>query len=317
MALDHYVSQVHLKNFNSSELGDAFFCIRKDELKLFYQNSAAVCRIEDNSTNSYLKKDRVVEEFLKGIEPEYNDSVAGLISGKINPEIIYTLAGFIAYIITCSPAGMRIQSNPLKRVVEETTKIIEKAESFPAPPKSLGGESLSKLIEKGKVRVEIDKKYPQAIGISNILSMVKVFGNSKWEVLLNSFDDSPFFTSDFPVVIEKCRDLRVFNRIIPLTPSLAIRICPNIELERDKLNFEFSKFQFTTREPSRKEVRIINRDIVRCAESVVFFSKKLPWVEKFVKKHSKYRIEPIEPKTVKIHGKGEILGFSQEISLVK
>lgn len=315
MALDHYISQVHLKNFYSSELGDAFYCIRKGELKLFHQCSAAVCRIEENSTNFYLKEDRIVEEFLKGIEPKYNASVARLISGEIDPETIYTLAGFITYIITCSPAGMRIQSNSLKGAVEETTKVIEKAEDFPAPPESLGGESLSELIEKGKVKVKIDPKYPQAIGISNILSTVKIFGNSKWEVLLNSFDDSPFFTSDFPVVIETSADLRVLNRIIPLTPSLAIRICPDLELEREKLNFEFSEFQFTTKELSRKDVSIINKDIVRCAESVVFFSKTLPWVEKFVKKHSKYRIEP---KTVKIqHGKRKVLWSTQKISQLK
>lgn len=312
MALDHYVSQVHLKNFYASELGEAFYCIRKTELRIFHQSSTGVCRIEENSTNSYLKEDRIVEEFLKEIEPKYNSSVDKLTAGEIDPETIYTIAGFAAYVITCSPAGMRIQSNPLKGVVEETSKVIEKFEDFPAPPNSLGGKLLSELIESGKVKVNIDQKYPQAIGITNILSTIKVFGNSKWEILINSFDDSPFFTSDFPVVIEKSKDLRIINRIIPLTPKLAVRICPNIELERDKIDFEFSEFRSTTKKLSRKDVSLINRDIVRCAESIIFFSKRLPWVEKFVNKYSKYRVEP---KTIKLpDGKGNILWFTQEIS---
>ncbi len=310
MALDHYVPQVHLKNFYASELGDAFYCIRKDELKLFHQSSSGVCRIEENSTNLYLKDVRAVEEFLKEIEPKYNSSVAKLKSGEIDSETIYVLAGFMAYIITCSPAGMRIQSNPLKGAVEETMKVIEKHGDFPAPPESLGRKSLSERIESGKVK--IDPKYPQGIGISSIRSMVKVFGNFRWEILLNLFNDSPFFTSDFPVVFEKTKDLRVINKVVPLTPTLAVRIRPNIELDRDKVNSEFGEFQSSTKKLSRKEVSAINRDIVRCAESIVFISKKLPWVEKFVKNNSKYRIEV---KTIEIpDGKGKILWFSQEIS---
>ena len=67
MALDHYVSQVHLKNFYSPLLGEAFYAIRKDELKIFHQSSSGVCRIEENSTNAYLREDRIVEEVEKEI----------------------------------------------------------------------------------------------------------------------------------------------------------------------------------------------------------------------------------------------------------
>ena len=60
MPLDHYVSQVHLKNFNSPAL---------DDLKRFRTKSQDVCRIEDGSTNAYLKENRAIEEFLKDVEP--------------------------------------------------------------------------------------------------------------------------------------------------------------------------------------------------------------------------------------------------------
>ncbi len=254
MALDHYVSQVHLKNFYSPVLGDAFYALRKDNLKLFQQASARVCRIEENSTNGYLKDDRIIEEFLKTVEPKYNEAIRHLAVGDINSECIYVIAGFVSYVLVCSPAGMRIQSQPLKASVEEAAKMIERIADLGPPPPSLGGDTLAELIESGKVGVHIDPKYPQAIGITNILSILKIFGNSKWEILLNPFEENPFFTSDFPIVIERAEDRRVLNRVVPLSPSLAIRICPNIELDRDEIDFDFAYYQYRVKKLSRSEV---------------------------------------------------------------
>jgi hypothetical protein len=50
MPLDHYVSQVHLRNFHSPALGGLMFAIRKSDLKRFRTKSQDICRIEDNST---------------------------------------------------------------------------------------------------------------------------------------------------------------------------------------------------------------------------------------------------------------------------
>jgi hypothetical protein len=124
MPLDHYVSQVYLKNFYSPKLGGLMHAIRKSDLKSFTPNAQSICRIEDGSTNSYLREDRVVEEFLKGIEPKYNRALEKLTAANIDPECIYTIAGFVAYVLVCSPAGMRIQAECLKGVVEDTTLIL-------------------------------------------------------------------------------------------------------------------------------------------------------------------------------------------------
>src|SRR4029077_16902489 len=75
MALDHYVSQVYLKNFYSPALDGLVYAIRKSDLKRFPTKSQDVCRIEEGSTNAYLTKDRAIEEFLKEVEPRYNASL--------------------------------------------------------------------------------------------------------------------------------------------------------------------------------------------------------------------------------------------------
>ncbi|MET0597788.1 MAG: hypothetical protein ABWZ57_07950, partial [Mesorhizobium sp.] len=63
--LDHFVSQVHLRNFYSPALqGRMFYGIKKTDLQKFTARSENVCRTKDGSTNPYFQKPRVIEEFL-------------------------------------------------------------------------------------------------------------------------------------------------------------------------------------------------------------------------------------------------------------
>ena len=312
MPLDHYVPQVHLRNFYSPTLGSLMYAIRKSDLKSFTPNAQSVCRIEDGSTNLYLREDRAIEEFLRGIEPKYNPALAKLAADNIDQECVYAIAGFVAYVLACSPAGMRILSDPLKGTVEEAIGILDSKGVLSALPQELGGKSLTELLHSGEACVKIKPKYPQATGIASILSWILMFGNFKWDILINPFKDSPFFTSDFPVAIEKTDDLRILNRIAPLAPNLAIRIRPDLSLDRERTDFSFSGFRRTVRKLSRPEVMNINRLIVRCAETTVFFRENYEWVPNFVKKNAGFRIEP---RTQRIpHGNGTLLWFTQEVS---
>src|SRR5712691_5438551 len=219
MPLDHYVSQVHLKRFYSPVLGNRMYAIRKTDLRAFTPRAEDVCRIPEGNTNAYLQDDRAIEEFLKTVEPNYNSAVAKLVSGTIDHECIYTIAGFVAYVITCSPAGMRIISGPLRSVVEMQAALMDARGALPRAPAQLGGATLTELLRDGTVMTTIDPKYPQAMGIEAIRRFTALFGNFKWEILRNDFDESPFFTSDFPVAIERTDDPRVLNRIVPLAPG--------------------------------------------------------------------------------------------------
>lgn len=312
MPLDHYVSQVYLRNFYSPKLGNLMYAIRKNDLKSFTPDAQSVCRIENGNTNAYLRDDRAIEEFLKGIEPKYNAALSRLSADNIDPECIYVIAGFVAYVLVCSPAGMRIHSELLKGPVAETTRILDSKGSLPTPPPALGGESLTELLQAGEVCINIDPKYPQAIGIASILSHTIRFGNFMWDILINPLNDSPLFTIDFPVAIEKTSDPRILNRIVPLAPNLAVRIQPDLSFDSKRTDFSFSGFQHTARRLSRPEVISINRLIVRCAETTVFFRDNYDWVPTFVKKNAGFRIEP---RTQRIpYGKGTLLWFTQEIS---
>jgi hypothetical protein len=58
MPLDHFVSQVHLKNFYTDR--GRLVGVKKDNLKKFYAKSENVCRRVDRSTNGYLAEPRAV-----------------------------------------------------------------------------------------------------------------------------------------------------------------------------------------------------------------------------------------------------------------
>lgn len=290
MALDHYVSQVHLRNFYSPALGERMHALRKSDGKAFTPNSESVCRIEEGSTNAYLTKDRAIEDLLKGVEPRYNASVAKLSSGEFDPEAIYVVSGFVAYLQTCSPTAMRLHAGPLKAMLESTARALDSAGVFGAPPASLGGGSLTELLARGDIKFTVDPKYPQAIGITNVIKMVLILGNSAWEVLRNPVQESPFFTSDFPAAIEESDDPRIVNHLIPLTPSLALRIHPDIQLKREQPDMSFRHFRARVRTIEREEIDHINQHIVQCAEDLVFYRDDQPWVRSFVAKYSPYHI---------------------------
>lgn len=283
MPLDHYVSQTHLRRFYSPVLGNRMYAMRKTDLKAFTPDSQAVCRIMDGSTNAFLREDRVVQDFLKTIEPKYNVAVDKLIKGEIDKECIYSIAGFVAYVIFCSPAGMRINTDLPKAAVENSVALLEAHGRLPPRPAESVGVSLE---------ADINPKYPQAVGIASIMDITSTFGNFKWEILHNDSDDSPFFTSDFPVAIERTDDLRILNRIVPLAPSLALRIRPDPTLDARRADFSFANFGYRSRNLGHEEIVMLNRLIVQCAEETVFYRDDHQWVRPFISKNRHYRIEP-------------------------
>jgi hypothetical protein len=207
---------------------------------------------------------------------------------------------------------MRILSESLKPVIEDVSSILDSKGSLSPPPPELGGKSLTELLQNGTVRISINPKYPQAIGIQSILFLTASYGNSDWDILVNSFDDSPFFTSDFPIAIERSSNPDILNRIVPLSPCLALRIRPNLSYDRKHADFSFSHFSRTIRKLNRSEVMNINRLIVRCAETTVFFRDNNEWVSRFVRKNSGFCVES---KSQRIpYKRGNIRRTTQEIT---
>src|ERR1039457_7251626 len=123
MARDHYVPQVHLKNFNNAD-GVLHAMLKRDQ-NTFTNHAKAFCRIEENSTNKYLNQERAIEDFLKLVEPKYNAAIKKIRTGNIDPEAVFVISGFVAYILWFSPAGMRINKDPLKHLMDEVGRRLD------------------------------------------------------------------------------------------------------------------------------------------------------------------------------------------------
>lgn len=292
MPLDHYVSQVHLKNFYASSLdGKKMYATRKRDLQQFPCGSRDVCRVFDGSTNLYIEEPRKIEDFLKEIEPLYTKSCEAFYNGNPKTKDIYSIAGFVAYVVGCSPTAMRLGSIPLTKLVRYEAELMERAGLIDDAPPELGSKSLTQLLDEGSVIVDTDQKFPQSLGINGILAQTNLFGNSEWEVLVNPVaDKSPFLSSDFPVAVEDGIG-PVQRKIIPLRPDLAVRILPNPDITRQPLNFEFPQFRFKTSILSRSAIRVVNQAIVRSAENLIFHSTNEDWINPFIKRNAIYRLD--------------------------
>jgi len=275
------------------------YAIRKTDGRAFPCGSEDVCRIENGNTNVYLSEPRMIEEFAQMFEPKYNWACAVFERGEVHPDAVFVIAGFAAFVMVCSPTGMRLGSAPHEARLPAEAQLMDRAGLFDPVPSALGDKSVAELINEGSLVFDIDTRFPQAIGIRNIIDHVTAYGNFHWDILLNRHADTPFFTSDFPVAIEAGHDARFVNRVVPLTPQLAIRICPRLELSGMKLEPNFERFSFAVQSPSRQEVLALNRTIVRSAETMIFYPISAPWVAGFVHKHANFRVE-IETKNTAV-----------------
>jgi Protein of unknown function (DUF4238) len=269
------------------------YAIRKSDMKAFETRANDVCRIEEGSTNAYLRQDRAVEEFLLEVEPRYNRSIELLRHNACDKEAIVAIAGFVAYVLACSPASMRFCSDPLRASVQSTADLLDQNGELPASPEALGGKTLSELLSAKKIVLKIDPKFPQALGINSILSWTSIFGNSPWEILTNQHNGGNFFTSDFPIGFELGDDPRIVNKIVPLAPDLAIRVRPDMRLSGAPLDLDFKGFRTRLRILKHQEIIDINRLLVRCAEDLVFYKNDEIWIRNFISKNRFFRIEGI------------------------
>jgi hypothetical protein len=96
-----------------------------------------------------------------------------------------------------------------------------------------------------------------------------------------------------------------------LAPNIAVRIKPDIGLSGTKPDITFAKFSARSRHIKRAEVIEINRLLVRCAEDLIFFRDDRKWVEGFVSRNRRYRIEPVTHKLPR--GTGHLLVSTHRI----
>ncbi|MAQ30407.1 MAG: hypothetical protein CL950_10605 [Erythrobacter sp.] len=289
MALDHFVSQVHLKNFYSDALGGRkMYAYRKSDLATFPCNARDVCRISDGSTNAFLTEPRILEDFLKNVEPKYNRAAQALAEERFGFNDVLVIAGFAAFVLSCSPTAMRLGASSLSKLAATEIELIERMGELPPVPPVLGVASATELVSSERLIVETDPKFPQGMGISQLPTLTKSLASYRWEIVKNpNSAATPFLTSDFPVATETPGPPAI--RILPLRPDLAVRIHPVVR--PPSLPDQLGDFRYRVLLASPHAVREINRSIVQSAEDFVFSPLATTGLAKLVKKYANFRLE--------------------------
>lgn len=294
MALDHYVSQVHLKQFLRQSDKKLLHAARKSDLSQFTPRPKDVCRVEDGSTNEYLVENRAVEEFLKEIEPAYEPCLARVADGDLDWNARQVFSGFLAYIQTYTPAALRMFDPMIRAMLERTTKILEeKGDLEPIDVPELPdwhGKTLSQLTEEGKVNLNIDLRMPQAMATTQLSKISHALASSDVSVL-RPIGRARFLTSDFPSVILAHHQNKFAQRFLPISPKLGLVFHTHTSNEsRENVNNRFIEI-------GARKTQKINEEIMKAAEDLVFSTHRYPWLLSEMKRFRKFRVETITETT--------------------
>jgi Protein of unknown function (DUF4238) len=288
MALDHYVPQVHLRHWLSGASGPLLNAVRKSDFFKFTPRTRDICAVPGGSTNRLLAEPRSIEETLASIEPKYNLAVANLLRAQFDQETIWTIAGFVACIMVASPTALRLYNPTHKAILREMAVILDRRGLLPGS----NAMRFTRRLAGGSLDFRVDGRFSQAVLAENMQGTIGLLTHGDWEILHNRFPDSPFFSSDYPIALEPSgTDSRINNKVIPLTPFMAIRIKPRADTKRH--DEPFTDLTVRRRAVSRGEVKQINSLIVRSAEEVVVYLGQHKWVLDFVDRNRKYWIDGV------------------------
>ena len=280
MAKDHYVARTYLKQFSLDAKEGFVNVIRKKNLeRLEAIPVGSICYEKNGSDNQYFPDNpRVVEDYLKLYEPRWFECVQKVSQGTYTDETKSLMAGYLAYLRICTPTAMRLGSEGYADIVKHVYDKLEEKEY--SNPDSKYRDVIETIREHGGTKIEVDKKYPTAIGITNLINIQSVIVRSPWIVFKNE-TNTPFVTSDNPVCLQY-HDTGFADFYCPITPWLAIVIHPL------RVNEEAGPDHIGSFKP--EGVEKMNKLVVQSAEDLVI-CRDLTETEELVKKFQDWRVE--------------------------
>ena len=167
MAKDHYVARTYLRQFSLDGKEGFVNVIRKKNLERLEAIPVdSICYEKNGSDNHYFPDNpRVVEDYLKLYEPRWAKCVQKVSQGIYTDETKSLMAGYLAYLRTCTPTAMRLGSEGYADFVKYIYDKLEEKEY--SNPDSKYRNVIKTIRKYGGTKIEVDKKYPTAIGITN------------------------------------------------------------------------------------------------------------------------------------------------------
>lgn len=286
MSKDHYIAQTYLKHFHTPNSENLVNAIRKRDLTwLQGVHTETICQKDNWSNSPYHQDDpRIVEEYLKIFEPEWDTAIKALERGRFDDNTKYIIAGYIVYLRACTPTAVRIGQQGMSEMVKTTYNMLAQREL------EKGGSphvNAIRLIEKhGGVKVAVKEEFAKAMGIKVLSDMALKFYQFPWVVLKNE-TEIPFLTSDNPVCLDYYGSTGA-DFFFAVTPRLGILIHP----VRDDSEEKGKHLRDASAAVKPEGVDHYNRLVIKSAEDLVIFHCKFyHWIRYAVKKYKNWRVE--------------------------
>lgn len=293
---DHYVSQTYLRLFVGPN----------GNLVPYYKNARAIvgkpkrpksiCFETEGDTNKYFENPRLLDKFLPAFENPWENNIVKLERGVLDANTKYELAGYIAFLRSCTPTAKRFGQQSVAGVIEPVAykvmlSTLDKADYLSDEHKL----TLRNAIQNKEIGIKIDREFAHAQGMRALEGAINRYYCSHWLVLINE-TDIPFITSDNPAILYyQDMQQQIAQTYLPLKPSMALLIAP--DLDRGYPSFEDVKRYSNSEDRfgviKQSYVKKFNEAIVKSAERIVLHQKKEDWLEQLVRKYSKWGVDAI------------------------
>jgi hypothetical protein len=264
---DHYVAQTYLEAFTNSNGLLVPYYKGKNTILGKPKSPKAVCFEIDGDTNKYLDDHRILDKYLPQFENSWKQNIKALRDRYLDATVKYQISGYVAFLRSCTPTSKRLGQERIRANMQLTVQKFLEHSINVCPPKNKARDVIEMLIQQKQITTEIDRQFPHALGISQLLSISECLLKGSWLILINE-SERPFITSDNPAVAYyHSQNVTMAQVYIPLAPDIALMIAGDAIDTRDIINPSPSKDFFAV--PKLHYIDKFNELIIRAAEERV------------------------------------------------
>ena len=303
LAKDHFVAQTYLKHFGDAKAGGILHAYRKPDGAQFQCWPKDVCHEWDGDLNPLiLDRPELLGDYRKIFEPQWNPAIGKMLIHRLSANDKFVIAAYMANLMVCTPAWRRVGQEMYGQNIVSTLSVKNEVKQQTGQPDEMLAQGLE-MIKTGAIRVEVDANHIKATTTRKLLVYACLAYNLDWLIKVNE-TDQPYLTSDNPVAMRfSGRPFDPLTRLFPVTPRVSLEVTydpkklPRIEMDDVPAIMNSPPRGAVHRSRAQEGyVRMVNRMVVQCAESLVFSSRPDVGAGKLVSKYATYRVEsePVE-----------------------
>lgn len=291
MTNDHFVARTYLHRFGDPTQKGMLNAYRKIDGEQFPCWPADVCIEWNGDLNpTWLREPALLGDHRKIFEGRWKIAVERLHSKTPSHEDRLVIAGYVANLMTCTPAwrriGVQVNNDHTTGYLIFCKQMQEKHGGNPELPT----DAIARM-EAGEIGIEHDPNFVKAVYTRQLMEHAWGIYHYDWEITENN-TPHPFITSDNPVAIVPSPDIRVSPiRVVALAPSLALSFRA-AEMRLPPFDLALPpRGKLTWRATDAVGARSINKTIAKCAEELVLCSYRSDGLASLVANCAKFRVE--------------------------